>query len=36
MDEYERPRKQIRKDGTAAKRRASEVSRGRTRGSAEG
>ena len=36
MDEYERPRKQIRKDGTAAKRRGSAVSRGLRSGSLKG
>ena len=36
MDEYERPRKQIRKDATAAKRRGSSVSRGLRSGSLKG
>lgn len=36
MDEYERPRKQIRKDATAAKRRGSSVSRGIRSGSLKG
>jgi hypothetical protein len=36
MDEYERPRKQIRKDATAAKRRGSTVSRGLRPGSLKG
>lgn len=36
MDEYERPRKQIRKDATAAKRRGSTVSRGVRSGASKG
>jgi hypothetical protein len=36
MDEYERPRKQIRKDATAAKRRGSSVSRGLRSGALKG